>query len=283
MAKSIRTDLALEAHKLSSADGKEISGVAVSEYKRGGAAVTKVDVLNEQGEKAIGKAAGSYITIECPGLKYGADEKEICAVIAGELGKMADISENSLTLVAGLGNSGVTPDALGVETVSHIMVTHHLKKHLKECLGNGISGVCAVTPGVLGTTGMETSETIKGIVSVLKPELVIAVDALASADMSRVANTIQISNAGIQPGAGVGNDRAGINSKTLGTNVIAIGVPTVTDARNISDSVPSGEPLLVTTKDIDLVIKKCAEAIAGGINLALHKNITLEEISIFTG
>ena len=127
-------------------------------------------------------------------------------------------------------------------------------------------------------------QTIKSISDTLKPDLVIVIDALAAADINRVASTIQISDAGIQPGAGVGNNREGINQKTLGTKVIAIGVPTVIDARNISDmEIPEKlSPLMVTTTDIDLVIKKCAKAIAGGINLALHENITLEEIMAFT-
>ena len=161
----------------------------------------------------------------------------------------------------------------------------NFKKYMSEYLGSGISGVCTVTPGVLGTTGMETADTVKCIVSSLRPDLVITIDALAAADIRRVATTIQISDAGIQPGAGVGNDREGINRQTLGVPVIAVGVPTVIDARSISDEEIPEEllPLMVTTKDIDLVIKKCARTIADGINLALHENITHEEIMAFTG
>ena len=286
MHKNIRTDLALEAHELSRGEGGKINGVAVSEHSENGIKLSEVKVLNKSGAAAIGKTEGSYVTIECPGLKYSADiQKAARLAIADEIRKMADISENSLTLVAGLGNAEITPDALGVKTVSHILITHHLKNHAGLHPGGGISGVCAVTPGVLGTTGMETAETIKSIVSFLKPDLVIAVDALAAGDIRRVSNTIQISDAGIQPGAGVGNDRRGINHKTLGTKVIAIGAPTVIDARSISDAELPKEllPLAVTPKDIDLVIKRCAETIAGGINLALHKNITEEEISALTG
>ncbi len=286
MPKNIRTDLALEAHRLSSADGRKIEGVIVTNRDENGITVSRVEVTNTAGEKAIGKSIGNYITIECPNLKYSTEDyKNVCGLIAHEIREMTDISSSSLTLVAGLGNREITPDALGTETLSHIMVTHHLKKHMQEYLGDNISGVCAIAPGVLGTTGMETVETIKGIVSLLRPDLVIAVDALAAADISRVSNTIQISDAGIQPGAGVGNDRDGINLETLGVKVIAVGVPTVIDARNISDvDIPEElSPLMVTTKDIDLVIKKCAKTIADGINLALHENITLEEISSFTG
>lgn len=286
MPKNIRTDLAIEAHRLSSADGRKLEGVIVTNREENGITVSRVEVTNTAGEKAIGKSIGNYITIECPKLKYSTEDyKNVCALIAHEIREMTDISSSSLTLVAGLGNREITPDALGTETLSHIMVTHHLKKHMREYLGSNISGVCAIAPGVLGTTGMETVETIKGIVSLLKPDLVIAVDALAAGDISRVSNTIQISDAGIQPGAGVGNDRDGINLETLGVKVIAVGVPTVIDARNISDvEIPEElSPLMVTTKDIDLVIKKCAKTIADGINLALHENITLEEISSFTG
>ncbi len=285
MRKTIRTDLALEAHKLSQEEGKELEGIIVRNEVNNGLNVSVIEVINSKGEEILGKSIGTYITIECPNLRYNSEELEnVCKVMSEEIRKLADIRTDSVTLVAGLGNREITPDALGTESSAQIMVTHHLKDNIKKALGDNISGVCAITPGVLGTTGMESSKTIKSISDTLKPDLIIVIDALAAADINRVASTIQISDAGIQPGAGVGNNREGINKETLGTRVIAIGVPTVIDARNISDvEIPENlSPLMVTTTDIDLVIKKCAKAIAGGINLALHENITLEEIMAFT-
>ncbi len=286
MAKNIRTDLAVEAHRISCGYGQKTEGVIVKESEEKGIKLTRVEITNSEGEKALGKAVGNYVTIDCPRLRYSTEDYDtVCSLISREIRSMAKITPDSVTLVAGLGNRDITPDALGIETAENVMVTHHLKKYMSEYLGSGISGVCTVTPGVLGTTGMETADTVKCIVSSLRPDLVITIDALAAADIRRVATTIQISDAGIQPGAGVGNDREGINRQTLGVPVIAVGVPTVIDARSISDEEIPEEllPLMVTTKDIDLVIKKCARTIADGINLALHENITHEEIMAFTG
>lgn len=286
MNKNIRTDLALEAHQLSKQDGNELDGVIVTEEKNKEIKISRIEITNQNGEKALGKAMGNYITIECPNLRYSTDDYEtVCKEIAHQIQEMTEINSDSLTLVVGLGNEDITPDALGIKALSHLMITNHLKKHMKEYLGDNISGVCAMSAGVLGTTGMESADTVKSIVDTLKPDLVIVIDALAAADINRVSTTIQISDAGILPGAGVGNNRQGINKETLGTKVIAIGVPTVIDARNISDiEIPQElSPLMVTVKDIDLVIKKCAKTIADGINLALHKDITLEEISAFMG
>ena len=149
-------------------------------------------------------------------------------------------------------------------------------------LTENLSSVCAIAPGVLGTTGMESSEIIKSITEMLKPDLVIVIDALAAAGIEHVASTVQISSAGIQPGAGVGNNREGINKETLGIDVIAIGVPTVIDAQNIAEIPQNISPLMVTTTDIDTVIKQCAKTIAGGINTALHKDMTFEKIMELT-
>lgn len=283
--KNIRTDLALEAHQLSQKEGQKIEGVVVREKEVNKIKVSRVEVIDENGEKAIGKAIGNYVTIECPNLKYDYNEyKSVCKIIADEIREMVNITPDCKTLVAGLGNPDITPDALGTETATNIMVTNHLKEHMKEYLDENVSAVCAIKPGVLGTTGMETADIIKSIADKLKPQLIIAVDALAAGDIERVSTTIQISDAGILPGSGVGNDRSGINEKTTGAKVIAIGVPTVIDARNISDAqIPDQlSPLMVTTKDIDLVIKKCAKTIADGINMALHTGLTHEDIISFT-
>ncbi len=283
MKKNIRTDLALEAHELTKKESAgEIEGVAAKEWQKGEIKITQVDILNDSGEKAVGKAKGTYITIEAPKIRYSsADFENVCHIISDEIKKMAQITPNATTLVVGLGNRQITPDALGSEVLNSLFVTRHMKNLLEESAGN----VCAIAPGVLGTTGIESMDIINSICQKIKPDLIIAVDALAAADIKRMSTTIQIADTGIQPGSGVGNDRKGLNYETLGVKVIAIGVPTVIDAANISDiEIPEEiAPLMVTSKDIDCVIKKMSKAIACGINLALHKNMSLEDISALVG
>ncbi len=283
MKKNIRTDLALEAHELTQKEtAKEIKGIVAKEWKRANVKVTQVDILNDDGAKSIGKAKGTYITIEAPGISQSStDFENVCYIISDEIKKMAQVSSHAMTLVVGLGNRQITPDALGSEVVNNLFVTHHMQSLFDENVGN----VCAIAPGVLGTTGLETSDIINSICKKTKPDLIIAVDALAAADISRMSTTIQIADTGIQPGSGVGNDRKGLNYDTLGVKVIAIGVPTVIDASNISDiKIPEEmAPLMVTSKDIDCVIKKMSRAIACGINLALHKNMSLEDINALVG
>ena len=283
MKKNFRTDLALEAHKLSQSDGEDIEGVIVRTEKDGDISISHLEITNKHGSDALGKGIGKYITIEYPDLKYSTDNIEhICSLISNEIRSMSNISNDSTTLVVGLGNRAITPDALGTEVVERLLVTNHFKKHMENELTENLSSVCAIAPGVLGTTGMESSEIIKSITEMLKPDLVIVIDALAAAGIEHVASTVQISNAGIQPGAGVGNNRDGINKETLGIDVIAIGVPTVIDAQNIAEIPENISPLMVTTTDIDTVIKQCAKTIAGGINTALHKDMTFEKIMELT-
>lgn len=285
--KSIRTDLAIEAHEMSRKNAGEtenIDGVEAKTTQHGAISVTKVKITDQKGSEALGKAEGNYVTIEAPNLKYNIDDYEdVCKIIADEINNIAGITNNSLTLVVGLGNRDITPDAIGTEVVSHLMVTHHIKQNIKGM--DSMSGVCAISPGVLGTTGIETLEIIKGVTERVKPELIIAVDALAAADISRINTTIQIADTGIQPGAGVGNNRDGLTEKTLGVKVIAVGVPTVIDAANISDMEIPEElaPLMVTTKDIDLVIERMSKTVANGINMALHRDWSLRDIESFVG
>ena len=162
MKKNIRTDLALEAHKLSQEEGKELEGIIVRNETDNGLNVSVIKVTNSEGEKILGKSIGTYITIECPNLKYSSEELEnVCKTMASEIRKLADIQSNSVTLVVGLGNREITPDALGTEASAQIMVTHHLKNHMKEVLGDNISGVCTITPGVLGTNNKEYQRHLK--------------------------------------------------------------------------------------------------------------------------
>ena len=286
---NIRTDLAVEAHELSKREAKEateIDGVISRVEEMGRITVTRVEITNENGERALGKAQGNYITIDAPDLKYSVEIYEkVCKIIADEIRKMTDLDKSSVILVAGLGNRDITPDALGTNVVSKLLVTRHLKSSMSAIFGDNLGDVCAIAPGVSGTTGIETADIIKSVTERVKPDLIIAVDALAAADIERISNTIQISDTGIQPGAGVGNNRSGLNEATTGVKVIAIGVPTVIDAATISkEEIPKElAPLMVTTKDIDLVIERSAKTVANGINLALHSGMTLREIESLVG
>ena len=312
---AIRTDLALEAQEIfvqcSEEKAEKIDGVDSDVEKIGSITKTKIRIINENGERALGKPKGTYITIEAPEIKYDTEVYEkVCMLLADEIREMAKPDKNTKTLVVGLGNRNITPDALGPEVISHLMVTNHMKEKMADFLSDDITSVSAVSPGVLGTTGIETSKIIKGIVSEIKPDLVIAVDALASRSIDRISTTVQVSDCGINPGSGVNNKREGLNEETLGVKVISIGVPTVVDAATIaSDCIDMVERktqtaktndelrsemirntisqnigvLMVTPKDIDSVIDKTAKTIANGINLALHKNLTFEEIESFVG
>lgn len=286
---NIRTDLAVEAHELTKKQVKnvsEIDGVISEVEEKEGISLTRVEITNENGSRALGKAIGNYVTIDAPELKYSLEIYEkVCSILAGEIRKMAEINSDTLTLVVGLGNRDITPDALGTYVVSKLLVTNHIKRQMSGFFDENVSGVCAIAPGVLGTTGIETVDIIKSVADKVKPQLIIAVDALAAADIRRVSTTIQISDTGIQPGAGVGNNREGLNEETTGVKVIAIGVPTVIDAATISNvEIPEEmAPLMVTTKDIDLVIERTSKTVANGINLALHRNMTLRDVESYVG
>ena len=311
---SIRTDLALEAKEIYSENAKDkekINGVDVKITKNESITTTKIKITNENGIRALGKPIGTYVTIEAPDIKYSVEVYEkACQLLADEIRNLAKIESKTKTLVVGLGNKKITPDALGPDVISKLMVTNHMKEHLKDFFDDDITSVCAIAPGVLGTTGMETAQIIKGVIEQVKPDLVIAVDALASRSLDRISTTIQLSDTGISPGAGVENARARLDEKTLGVKVIAIGVPTVVDAMTIaSDSIDMAMndlnedilgdekknqlikdaltknigSLMVTPKDIDTVIEKTSKTVANGINLALHKNLTFEDIESFVG
>lgn len=309
----IRTDLALEAHEMCAQKAKEtekIDGVSVEIREDEGVLVTEIDVTNENGAAALSKPIGRYVTIEAPDIKYSVEVYEkTCKKLAEEIRAMADIKRDGKTLVVGLGNKQITPDALGPDVVKKLMVTGHIKEYKADILSNEISAVYAIAPGVLGTTGIESAEIIKGVAERVHPNLIIAVDALASRSLDRISTTFQISDTGINPGAGVENNRKALNEENLGIKVIAIGVPTVVDAATVaSDSIDiamerAGEnissgfekdvirkllsenigSLMVTPKDIDLVIEKTSKTVANGINLALHENLTFEDIESYVG
>lgn len=323
MYRSVRTDLAVEAQQIYEAESKgNTRGVEVSEVDEGNISVTRVDITNEIGERNMGKPMGSYITIDMPSFTHydGDTMDEVSKVLAKNLSTLINLDSNMTALVVGLGNWNVTPDALGPTVVSKLMVTRHLKQLIPDSIDEGIRPVCALAPGVLGLTGIETSEIVRGVVEKIKPNLVICIDALASRKMERVNRTVQIGNSGISPGSGVGNKRMELSQKTLGIPVIAIGVPTVVDAAtmandtidlvldemikqstkggdfyNMLKSIDKDEKakmisellnpyvgnLVVTPKEVDTVIDSVSKIIANGINIALQPALDLEDINKF--
>lgn len=281
-----RTDIAIESLDMTNkeaANAELIDGVLIDKEEKKGCFITKLSVRSEEASKRIGKPIGEYITIDAPNIRYDNLSLETVSYeISDQIKRIADLKKDSVILVVGLGNRDITPDALGCDVFSKIIITNHMIKHSPEILTGGMRAVCAIAPGVLGTTGMESLEITKGVVSKLRPDVIIVIDALAAADFSRVSTTFQISDAGIAPGSGVGNNRDAFCKESLGVKVVAIGVPTVVDAKSICDCERKGEPMMVTPRDIDLVIQRCAKTIALGINLALHDDITIKDIEELT-
>lgn len=323
---NVRTDLALEAREIyteSHKNEKDIDGIEVLEEIDKDIKVTTVKVKNDEGAKKIGKPKGNYVTIDIPDFTAydGETMDRVSEVVAEVLGRLVKIDVDKTALVVGLGNWQVTPDALGPKVTQGIMVTRHLKTVMPDVMDDSVRPVCSIAPGVLGVTGVETVEIIKGVVERVKPDLVICIDALAARRVERVNNTIQIGDTGISPGAGVGNNRKQINEENLGVKVIAIGVPTVVDAvtiandtidlvvdslinnaqsgndfynmlknldrnekgaliREVLSSKSLGE-MIVTPKDIDLVINSLAKIISNGINMAVQPNMDMEDINKF--
>ena len=309
---NFRTDLALERRDIykkaknleNEGDGIE----AVEESKDENIKISRVKITNENGQNAIGKPMGNYITIDIKKFKIAGEEQiqKASEVLTEELKKLLDehIEKQGEILVVGLGNIYVTPDALGPKVVNEIDVTRHLINYLPQYVEEGTRPVSALAPGVLGTTGIETMEILKGIVDNVKPKLIVVIDALASRSIERISSTIQLADTGIVPGAGVDNTRKEISQKTLGIPVIAIGIPTVVDlATIVSDGIDifigklqqdakSNEHLnklkeedsyeevrealnvgdynmIVTPKEIDDLIENMKDVIARGINFAL--------------
>ena len=239
---NFRTDLADERRELyRKANGlkEEIEGIQTEqEEKEGEITVSRVKVLDEKGEQAIGKPKGTYITINIKNLKIAREEEmqQAADILAHELKGLID--KHSLLkddiLVVGLGNRYVTPDSLGPKVINDIEVTRHIIQYMPQYINKEARPVSAISPGVLGTTGIETQEILKGIVENVKPKLLIVIDALASRSMERISTTIQLADTGIIPGAGVDNKRKELSRKTLGIPVIALGVPTVVEAATIA-------------------------------------------------
>ncbi|KUK31303.1 MAG: Germination protease [Thermoanaerobacterales bacterium 50_218] len=303
----INIDLALEAKDLiRGATGREIPGVVEEKQTFPHGSVTIIKITNKQGEAIMGKPCGTYITIEAPNLRFRSPEvqESVAEVIAKNLISLLQIPEKATILIVGLGNWQATPDALGPTVVKHILITRHLHLQMPQVVAN-YRPVCAFAPGVLGITGIETAEIIKGVVEKVKPALIIAIDSLAATNVSRLGTTIQIGDTGISPGSGVNNKRMGINSETMGVPVIAIGVPTVVNAaiigrmalenyhqrfaqgrlnhygvKQVLEEIfqPFQGGLIVTPREIDDLIENAGRTVTRGINMALHPQAPKEEL-----
>jgi len=262
-----RTDLAVEC-----IEEKKIKGISHHTENINGIAVTRVDVKTNSASAVLGKPVGKYITVETtPFYRFTPDFRNQVEIVGHEI---KSLLPNGTVLVIGLGNSSITPDALGPEVINLIFAT----RHLSSIEGfKGLRSTAAVAPGVLGQTGIETAEIVSGIVNTIKPEGVIVIDALASRELSRLGATVQISDTGIIPGSGVANHRKALTKETLGVPVISIGVPTVVDINTILNSHAS-DNMVVTPREIDTIIENAAKTIAFGINLALQPTLSLDEI-----
>lgn len=312
----VRTDLAVEEKESFPGDGGEISGVSLREWHRADSHIkmTEVKILDKKGEKAMGKPMGSYITLEADQLSKKDENyhREVSEELAKQIGRLLEGENRKRSdyhvLVAGLGNSSVTPDSLGPRVLNNLQVTRHLKVQYGDEFwsGHSMPVISGIVPGVMAQTGMESAEILKGIIHETKPDLVIAIDALAARSVRRLGTTIQLTDTGIHPGSGVGNHRHSLTRESLGVPVMAIGVPTVVGAaaivhdtvsamiaalsrgletKGMGDFVgsmssdeqydlirellePEFGPLYVTPPDIDETVKQLSYTISEGIHLA---------------
>ena len=324
---SVRTDLALEAKEMADERyGRQIPGVHAETEEDQGIRVTRIDILNEEGARHMNKMIGHYVTLEVPGLRKKDSELQdrVATRFAQEFERFLQklgIGAKDRVLIIGLGNWNVTPDALGPLVVENVLITRHYYQLMPEQVHPGYREVSAVAPGVLGTTGIESSEIVQGIVEKTKPQLIIAIDALASKALERVNTTIQIADTGIHPGSGIGNKRKGLTREVLGVPVVAIGVPTVVYASTVVNScfemlirhfrretsqtqhifglldglgenerlqlvrevlAPLGHDVLVTPKEIDEFVEDTANIIASGLNAALHEAVDSNNVAAYT-
>ena len=290
-----RTDLALEAKELweeSAGQTTKLPGVRAGTRRMGRCTVTKVDILDEEGEKALGKPRGRYLTVELGDLNAEGGFEDAVETVGRQLKKL--LPAKGAVLVAGLGNRAMTPDAVGPLAVEHLLVTRHLISALPNCFGS-FRAVSAVTPGVLGQSGVESAEAVAALVRELQPAAVIAVDALAARRTERLCTTVQLSDTGIAPGSGVGNHRRKLDRETLGVPVIALGVPTVVDAATIAADLlgnSSGEEaeglrksapsMMVTPRDIDRSVRQLGKVAGYAINRALQDMDISEMTALLT-
>lgn len=276
---AIRTDLAVElaAQNTRLPEG----GVRVRERTEQGVTVTTVDILTPDAARQMGKPRGRYITIDTPPLgDTGLHSDEQTQLVADCIAPL--LPRQGPLLVVGLGNEQITPDALGPRCARLVLATRHLTG---QPLFAGLRPVAAVAPGVLGQTGIESSDLVRGIVRQVAPAAVVVVDALAARSLSRLGQTLQIADSGIAPGAGVGNDRAELSRHTLGVPVISIGIPTVVDCATLAEDLGGAPPddparaaMVVTPRDVDRLVQSGARLIALALNRAAQPGLSLEEI-----
>lgn len=293
---NIRTDLALESRNNIFDDSEKVRGIRVSEEKDciNDINIVRMEVLNHYGAQAIKRPIGTYVTMEVPNLcKEDEDyHKEIAKALCLELRSI--IKKNYQwpkstpnILVAGLGNRDATSDALGPRVVSNLLITRHIVEYMGYAEIEGAFAITsAIVPGVMAQTGIDTGEILEALINQTEPDILLVIDALAARDTHRLCSTIQITDTGIHPGSGVGNNRNQINKKTMGIPVIAIGVPTVVDASTlIYDSITNKTQnnkveiaeeyrnMYVTSKDIDAIIKRVSFTISEGINKCISGEI----------
>ena len=295
----IRTDLALEATERFTEENVEVRGVEIHEdyNEEKDIRTTVVKITTENGARTMGRPQGSYITIEAPGLSVHDEDyhREISEELSTHLRKLIDLKKEKSVLVVGLGNAAITADALGPQVVDNLLMTRHIIKEygLRGIKHEKMHRISGIAPGVMAQTGMETAEIVQGIVSETKPDVVVAIDALAARSVRRLSRTIQITDTGIHPGSGVGNHRNGLTEENLQVKVIGIGVPTVVDAATIvHDSMahlldtleeteqkefldemiaPNLYSMFVTPKDVDETIKYLSFTISEGLNIAFSQ------------
>lgn len=281
-----RTDLALEAHSLYRAakNGAEVEGLSLSTRRRGGVEVTEVRVEGAAAVHALGKPAGRYLTLA---LGEGAAVEEEAEALGAELHALLPVGARRF-LVVGLGNPAMTPDALGPLCAEHILVTRHLRR---EAVFSSLAEVSALVPNVLGRTGLEAAELVRAAAERVRAQAVVAVDALCAQRLARVCTTVQLSDAGIVPGSGVGNHRAALTQEALGVPVLAVGVPTVVDASTLArdvleeagaavgdDALRSLAGVTVTPRDIDAQVRALARVVGFGIDRALHPSLGFDAL-----
>lgn len=285
----LRTDLALEKRELLGREEPE--GVESEESDQGGVKFTKIRVINEKGSEALGKPIGTYITAEIPELmKNPVTDEDMIEAVAAQLRSL--LPKDGSILAVGLGNTRITPDAVGPKSISMVLATRHIGKELSDEIGLGeLRSVAGFVPGVLGRTGLEAAESVKGLVGAVSPSAIIVVDALAARKLSRLGTTIQISDIGIIPGSGVGNARKEITERSVGVPVISVGIPTVVDVGTLvadltgsNSEIPSeSRDMIITPREIDIVIERASELIGMSINKALQPDISVDEMTMLVG
>ncbi len=286
----IRTDLACE---LRDAAGQSLKGVLSERREQEGFRVEEVRIRTEEGARSLGRPVGTYLTLELGGVLRREDGafSRCASALSRELAPLLPPGEGCV-LVAGLGNRRITPDSIGPGVVRWTLATRHLCEGGEEPFRR-LRPVAALAPGVLGDTGLETAEFISSVTARLHPRCVIAVDALASRSLSRLCRTVQLSDTGIVPGSGVGNRRRGLNRESLGCPVLAVGVPTVVDARTLAADISGGEPeemdpelsrgLIVTPREIDAQAAEISRLIGYGLNLCLQPGLSIEDLDLLLG